>query len=294
MLLPLLLLYFGGTDPTLVYNGRSGSLDVHPPRLDLAVKVDGVLDEPAWRQAALLTGFSQFSPLDGVARDGLHRGARLVLADGDLLRHPRLRGARPGARDAGRPRQHRRRRQRPDLPRAPSTTGARRWCSASTRSGVQMDGTLGETGATSGGGSGTARSLRREAADLSPDFVFESKGRLTRYGYEVEIRIPFKSLSYQPRRTSSSWGDQRDPRGAALGLEDTWAPARRAARRSSSQAGTLDGLHRPAPRAGARPQSRRSRSATGDRTPRRPARLELRAAAARSSAATCAGASPTT
>ena len=29
--------------------------------------VDGALDEPAWAQAAVLTGFSQFAPIDGVA-----------------------------------------------------------------------------------------------------------------------------------------------------------------------------------------------------------------------------------
>ena len=66
MLLPLLLLV-GDTDPASIYNGRDGRLDVHPPRLEADITVDGVLDEPAWAQAALLTGFSQFAPVDGVA-----------------------------------------------------------------------------------------------------------------------------------------------------------------------------------------------------------------------------------
>ena len=35
------------------------------------------------------------------------------------------------------------------------------------------------------------------AAEFGPDFVFESKGRVTEYGYEVEVRIPFKSIRFQ-------------------------------------------------------------------------------------------------
>src|SRR5690242_9197788 len=66
MLLPLLLLLLGETDPASVYNGRDGRLDVRPPRLESEITVDGVLDEPAWAEAALLTGFSQFAPVDGV------------------------------------------------------------------------------------------------------------------------------------------------------------------------------------------------------------------------------------
>ena len=66
MLLPLLLL-FGDTDPAAVYNGRAGRLDVRPPRLEAELTDDGTLDEPAWAAAAMLTGFSQFTPVDGVA-----------------------------------------------------------------------------------------------------------------------------------------------------------------------------------------------------------------------------------
>ena len=50
-----------------VYDGRSGALAIATPRDDATTVVDGVLDEPIWRKAALLTGFSQFYPTDGVA-----------------------------------------------------------------------------------------------------------------------------------------------------------------------------------------------------------------------------------
>lgn len=49
-----------------VYNGRTHQTRVAIPRLDADVTIDGVLNEPQWQQAALLTGFSQFSPSDGV------------------------------------------------------------------------------------------------------------------------------------------------------------------------------------------------------------------------------------
>src|SRR4051812_33826689 len=53
-----------------IYNGRSNEVRVRPPRLaDGALKIDGRLDEPQWAQAAILTGFSQFSPTDGVPAD---------------------------------------------------------------------------------------------------------------------------------------------------------------------------------------------------------------------------------
>src|SRR5712675_1984804 len=50
-----------------VLNGRQRQLAVRPPRLDeVGLKMDGTLDEPQWKQAATLTGFSQFAPRDGI------------------------------------------------------------------------------------------------------------------------------------------------------------------------------------------------------------------------------------
>src|SRR3954454_13919265 len=51
-------------------NGRRTQVAVQPPRLEeLGLRMDASLDEPQWKQAALLTGFSQFLPRDGVAAD---------------------------------------------------------------------------------------------------------------------------------------------------------------------------------------------------------------------------------
>ena len=47
------------------YNGRAGRLDVSPPRVQAEIVVDGRLDEPVWSEAARLTGFSLYAPVDG-------------------------------------------------------------------------------------------------------------------------------------------------------------------------------------------------------------------------------------
>ena len=58
----------GPADPDpRVHSGRAGQTAVKPPRLAGVATIDGVLDEPMWGQAAVLTGFSQFTPVDGVA-----------------------------------------------------------------------------------------------------------------------------------------------------------------------------------------------------------------------------------
>ena len=69
---------------------------VKPPRLDGKTVVDGILDEPQWSQAALLTGFSQYTPVDGVpagdstevmvwySATALHIGIRAYDASGQV------------------------------------------------------------------------------------------------------------------------------------------------------------------------------------------------------------------
>ena len=52
-----------------VHSGRDGQVRVTVPRIDSTIEVDGVLDEAAWRQAAVLSGFSQYEPADGRPAD---------------------------------------------------------------------------------------------------------------------------------------------------------------------------------------------------------------------------------
>src|SRR3989441_9629406 len=66
--------------------------------------------------------------------------------------------------------------------------------------GVQGDGSLIEGANVTASGFIGGAVVGREQPDLSPDFVFQSRGRVTDWGYEVEVRIPFKSIRYQPRQ----------------------------------------------------------------------------------------------
>src|SRR5213593_5052293 len=93
----LLLLQFAG-DPGPVYDGRARQLDVHLPRIDTTITIDGRLDEPVWQRAALLTGFSQYRPVDSrpaadstevlvfYASDAIYFGIRAFEKHGTVVR----------------------------------------------------------------------------------------------------------------------------------------------------------------------------------------------------------------
>jgi hypothetical protein len=226
-------------DPPLVYHGRAGNLDVRPPRLEAEIEVDGKLSEEVWGHAAVLTGFSQFSPSDGVpaadstdvlvwySPSAIHFGIRAWEAHGAV--HATLADRdRIGADD------------HVQILLSTFNDGRQATVFAVNPYGVQSDGALVETGSTSGNGFNNAV-VRRESADLSPDYIYQSKGRVTERGYEVEIRIPFKSLRYQSA-AEQSWGIHVTRQVQHSGYEDSWAPARRSAASFLAQSGRLVGL----------------------------------------------------
>ncbi|HEX7336603.1 MAG TPA: DUF5916 domain-containing protein, partial [Gemmatimonadales bacterium] len=226
-------------DLPTVYNGRAGELDVQVPRVEAAAGIDGKLDEPVWAEAALLTGFSQFSPTDGLpAADsthvlvwysptGMYFGIRAYESHGAV--HATLADRDRIAAD-----------DHIQILLSTFNDGRQASVFAVNPYGVQSDGALVETGATSGNGFNNAV-VKREAADLSPDFVFESRGRLTETGYEVEVRIPFKSLRFQPKQ-QQSWGINVVRMVQHSGREDSWTPAKRASASFLAQSGRLVGL----------------------------------------------------
>jgi uncharacterized protein DUF5916 len=240
MLLASLLLFFSHPpDPPTTYSGRAGKLEVQLPRLEVAVTIDGALDEAAWGEAAVLTGFSQFSPADGLpAVDSTHVlawysptavyfGIRAFEAHGAV--HATLADRDRIAAD-----------DHIQILLSTFDDGRQATVFAVNPYGVQADGVLVETGASSGNGFNNAV-VKRESADLSPDFVFDSKGRLSQYGYEVEVRIPFKSLRFQPQR-EQSWGINIVRMVQHSGREDSWTPAKRASASFLAQSGRLVGL----------------------------------------------------
>ncbi|HZB27997.1 MAG TPA: hypothetical protein VE282_05485, partial [Gemmatimonadales bacterium] len=178
MLLSALLLALVDSIPLPpIYHGRSGELEVRAPRHEVETELDGRLDEGVWKEAAVLTGFSQFSPDDGVpavdstqvlvwyAPTAIHFGIRAFESHGEV--HATLADRdRIGADD--------------HVQILLSTFNDARQATvlAVNPLGVQSDGALVETGSTSGNGFNNAV-VRRENADLSPDYIYHSKGRVT-------------------------------------------------------------------------------------------------------------------
>ena len=233
--LALLALFAGpGTWPAgenTVYNGRRNEIAVRPPRLTAEIRVDGDLSEPVWGQAALLTGFSQYRPVDGLAADDstevlvwyseheIHFGIRAfeqhgavnaTLADRDRI----------GSDDY--------------VMILLDTFNDRRRALAFLVNpfGVQGDGVLAE---------GARGMSSDDSVDSSPDFVFDSRGRITPWGYEIEVRIPFKSIRYQAGRVQT-WGINIVRQVQHSGHQQTWTPARRGRASFLAQSGTLDEL----------------------------------------------------
>jgi hypothetical protein len=230
-----------------VHNGRLGKISVSVPRLDSAVAVDGVIDEGVWKRAARLTGFSQYQPVDGrpaveptevlvwYSSDAIHFGIRATELHGDVVRATRANRDDIASED--------------HVQILLDTDNGRQlaFLFGVNPLGVQQDGTRGATFAGgAGGASATGGGFRNinpldGSVDLNPDYVFESRGRLVPGGYEVEIRIPFKSLRYQDAAVQS-WGIHVLRRVQHTGFQDTWAPAVRANANFLAQSGTLEGL----------------------------------------------------
>lgn len=223
-----------------VYDGRRGALSITTPRDAAATVVDGSLDEPVWRTAALLTGFSQFFPTDGVpARDStevfvfytataLHVGVRAYAAPGTV---------RYTLADRDKITQD----DNVQLFLGTYDDSRQALVFGVNPIGIQSDGVLIETGSTTGGGFAANTARSREATDLAPDYVWKSKGHLTDYGYEVEIEIPFKSLRYRAG-AEQKWQLNVVRTVQATGFEETWAPTVRASSSFLSQSGHLVGL----------------------------------------------------
>src|SRR5213594_3131756 len=241
MLLTLCLL-LGCTVPDSVgiYSGRERQLNVRIPRFDADVVIDGDLGDSAWAHAALLTGFSQYAPNDGVpAADSTqvlvwyspnaiyfgirayesHGQATATLADRDQIFGD----------------------DNVQILLGTFHDGKKALMFAVNPLGVQGDGALIEGANITASGFIGGAVIGREQPGLSPDYVFQSRGRVTDSGYEVEVRIPFKSLRYQPKQPQD-WSLNIVRQIKHSGFEDSWFPARRANATFIGQSGNLVGL----------------------------------------------------
>ncbi len=221
----------------LIYNGRKGDLNVRIPRFDNEIDVDGTLSAPVWQQAALLNGFSEYFPVDGRAASDstevfvwysataiyfgirafeTHGAVHATLANRDLI-------------DGD---------DNVQLILTPFVHGRHALMLAVNPFGVQEDGTITEGVLATGY---NVAATGPPPVDLSADFVYESKGHLTSYGYEVVMRIPFRSFKYQ-QKDPQDWGLNIIRNVQHLSEMDTWVPTRIAAASFLAQSGTLVGL----------------------------------------------------
>ncbi|HEY0017524.1 MAG TPA: DUF5916 domain-containing protein [Longimicrobium sp.] len=212
--------------PAAVFDGARGELDARIPRVDqAAVRVDGRLDEAQWRQAAVLTGFTQSAPAEGTpARERtevlvfytpreLFIGVRAHASDPSSVRSTLAERDQITADDHVRillDTFHDRRRA---------------FAIFVNPLGIQQDGTFAD-------GRGFT---------YSPDFVFDSRGRLTGEGYEVEIRIPLRSLKF-PAGGAQTWGMNVIRVIPSAGAEESWAPRSRNQPAELASSGVLSGI----------------------------------------------------
>jgi len=209
------------------------------PRLEGSVRVDGVLDEPAWTDALVLSGFSRYLPVDGRAAEDTtevlvwysslaihfgiraresHAEVRATLADRDRI-------------DGG---------DYVQILLDPFAERREAFVFGVNPLGVQADGILRDAARRAGSGFSAGGSEAYEV-DLNPDFVFESRGIQTATGYQVEIRIPFESLRF-PRDGERGWGFNVIRKVQHSGSEDTWSPVLQERPSFLAQSGTLVGL----------------------------------------------------
>src|SRR5512145_972980 len=241
MLAAVLILLQSAGDPQAVYDGRLRQIETHLPRLDAAtVTLDGMLDEPVWRQASLLKGFTQYRPVDSrpaadstevlvfYAPDAIYFGIRAYEAHGDVVRATLADRDNIDADD------------KVEILLDTFNDRRRALLFAVNPLGAQEDGVRSEGLAGAAGGQNAG--FRFDGViDLNPDYVYQSAGRLTPWGYEVEVRIPFKSLRYQSGETQD-WGIQFIRTTQHTGYEDTWTPVVRASASFLIQSGTLKSL----------------------------------------------------
>jgi hypothetical protein len=235
VILPLLAAFQLAAAQPGVYNGQLGQTNVSIPKIEATVVIDGRLDEAPWANAAILNGFSLYQPADGrpapdstevrvwYSSDAIHFGIR-AYADPGTVAATLADRDRVGSDD------------NIELHLDTFHERNRAFVFIVNPLGIQADGTRSE-----GGGSIPGSNVGPGQNDLSADFVWDSRGRLTAWGFEVEVRIPFATLRY-PTSTPQTWGLQIDRRVQRNGYEETWTQARRAGASFIAQSGALEGL----------------------------------------------------
>ncbi|KPJ81561.1 MAG: hypothetical protein AMS19_07975, partial [Gemmatimonas sp. SG8_23] len=214
------------------YDGSARQLDVQAPAVvDPSIEIDGRLDDAAWSQAALLTGFTQYDPVEGVPASE-ETEVRMLVTDEALYFGIRAWDSSGGVRATLTQRDGYQRSD--DFVRVVLDTfndQRRAYVFMVNPLGVQGDGLWVE-----GSGRGFG-----DPIDWNPDFIWQSNGRVDDEGYTAEMRIPIKSLRF-PQAEIQNWGLQIQRTVRRTGYQESWAPITQDLTNRLQQAGKLRGL----------------------------------------------------
>jgi hypothetical protein len=221
---------------TLVFSGRDHQLEVSPPRLEAPeIRVDGVLSEAAWSQAAALTGFTQYEPVEGLPSTEdtevrvLYSGEAIYFGIRAFDSEPEGILARLGERD--------RSIFGDDWIRIILDTyddQRQGYVFYVNPLGIQTDGYWIE--------GMTRRRASSVSIDFNPDFIWESRGQVTEDGWTAELRIPYVSLRFPPEEIQN-WGINISREVKRKGFKQSWAPLTKNISNTLAQSGRLSGLH---------------------------------------------------
>ena len=222
---------------TITFSGQTLQLEVIPPRMESPqIRIDGRMEEDEWQDAAVLQGFTQYEPVEGIpstedtevrvfySGDAIYFGVRAYDAE------PKLILARLGERD--------RSVFGDDWIRIILDTfddQRQGYVFYVNPLGIQTDG-LWIEGIRRREGSPSSVSI-----DFSPDFIWESDGQVTELGWEAEIRVPYLSLRF-PSAPIQNWGINVAREVKRRGFKQSWAPVTQNVSSTLAQSGRLVGL----------------------------------------------------
>ena len=219
--------------------GSVGQLEVPNPWVADAgsIQVDGAITEDLWSNAPLLTGFTQFDPVEGVPATQ-NTEARVLITEDAILFAVRAYDDDPGGIRATLGDRDSYERSDDYIRFVMDTFNDRRraYVIMVNPLGVQQDGLWVEGGGGRRGGRGFGPPI-----DWNPDFVWESAGQLHDWGYSVEVKVPFKSLRFREVPVQD-WGFQIERRIQRNGYGESWAPVTENVANKMEQFGRLTGL----------------------------------------------------
>ena len=199
------------------YSGREGELDVRLPRIESpSIDVDARLDEPEWASAAVLTGFTQYTPIEG-ARASEETEVRVFYSPEAIYFGFHVYDSEPE--DILAHLLERDRSQSDDWVRIMLDTfndQRQAYTFFISPFGIQSDGMWLESIEPLGGPTGPK-------VDFNPDFIFQSDGRIVDDGWVAEVRIPYVSLRF-PEARVQDWGLQIARGVMRTSYKSSWAP----------------------------------------------------------------------